>query len=109
MKLSTIDTPNIQALYSAKLSYGLKPSGVRYIHAVLHRALSKAVDLRLIARNPAASADPPKVRHERITPLDVNQTRMFFDTVSGREYEALYIVSITCGLRMDESLGLKWS
>ena len=70
MKLSKLDTPNIQALYSAKVRDGLKPSGVRYIHAVLHRALSKAVELRLIARNPAASADPPKVRHEEITPLD---------------------------------------
>ncbi len=56
MKLSKLDTPNIQALYSAKLHDGLKPSSVRYIHAVLHRALSKAVELRLIARNPAASA-----------------------------------------------------
>ena len=70
MKLSKLDTPNIQALYSAKLRDGLKPSSVRYIHAVLHRALSKAVELRLIARNPAASVDPPKVRREEITPLD---------------------------------------
>src|SRR5215207_6199003 len=56
MKLSKLDTPNIQALYSAKLRDGLKPSSVRYIHAVLHRALNKAVELRLIARNPASSA-----------------------------------------------------
>jgi len=34
------------------------------------RALSKAVELRLVARNAAASADPPKVRHEDVTPLD---------------------------------------
>jgi integrase len=109
MKLSKLDTPNIQALYSAKLRDGLKPSSVKYIHAVLHRALSKAVDLKLIARNPAASADPPKVRHEEITPLDVNQSRTFLDAVSGQKYEALYVLSLTCGLRMGESLGLKWS
>jgi len=48
MKLSKLDTPNCQALYSAKLRDGLKPSSVKYIHAVLHRALSKVVDLRLI-------------------------------------------------------------
>ena len=53
MKLSKLDTPNIQALYSKKLRDGLKPSRVKYIHAVLHRALSKAVDLRLITCNPA--------------------------------------------------------
>jgi integrase len=109
MKLSKLDTPNIQALYSAKLHDGLKPSSVRYIHAVLHRALSTAVELRLIARNPAASADPPKVHHEEITPLIMDQTRVFLDAACGQKYEALYVLSLTCGLRMGESLGLKWS
>jgi len=109
MKLSKLDTPNIQALYSAKLRDGLKPSSVRYIHTVLHRALSKAVELRLIARNPAASADPPKVRHEEITPLSMDQTRVFLDAARGQKFEALYVLSLTCGLRMGESLGLKWS
>ena len=109
MRLSKLDTPNVQALYSAKLRDGLKPSSVRYIHAVLHRALSKAVDLRLIARNPAASADPPKVRREEITPLDTHQTRVFLDAARGEKHEALYVLSLTCGLRMGESLGLRWS
>src|SRR5918997_6062359 len=106
MKLSKLDTPNIQALYSAKLHDGLKPSSVRYIHAVLHRALSKAVELRLIARNPAASADSPKVRHEEITPLSMDQTRVFLDAARGQKCEALYVLSLTCGLRMGEALGL---
>src|SRR5215212_2941390 len=109
MRLSKVDTPNVQALYSAKLRDGLKPSSVRYIHAVLHRALSKAVDLRLIARNPAASADPPKVRQEEITPLDTDQTRVFLNAAHGEKHEALYVLSLTCGLRIGESLGLKWS
>ncbi len=108
-KLSRLDTPNIQALYSAKLRDGLKPSSVRYMHAVLHHALSKAVDLSLIARNPAASADPSKVRHEELTPLDTDQTRVLLDAARGPKYEALYVLSLTCRLRMDESLGLKWS
>src|SRR5215218_6086648 len=33
MKLSKLDTPNIQALYTAKLQAGLKPASIRYIHA----------------------------------------------------------------------------
>jgi integrase len=65
MKLSKLDTPNIQALYTAKLRDGLKPSSVRYIHAVLHCALEKAVELRLIPRNPAASARPQRSGKKR--------------------------------------------
>jgi len=109
MKLSKLDTPNIQALYTAKLRDGLKPSSVRYIHAVLHCALKKALELRLIPRNPAASARPPKIRQEEITPLDVEQTRVLLEAAKDDRFECLYILSLTCGLRMGESLGLKWS
>jgi integrase len=109
MKLSKLDTPNIQALYTAKLRDNLKPSSVRYIHAVLHCALEKAVELRLIPRNPAASARPPKIRQEEITPLDVEQTRVLLDAAKDDRFECLYILSLTCGLRMGEALGLKWS
>jgi integrase len=109
MKLSKLDTPNIQALYNAKLRDGLRPSNVRYIHAVLHCALEKALELTLIPRNPAASARPPKIRQEEITPLDVEQTRVLLEAAKCDRFECLYVLSLTCGLRMGEALGLKWS
>src|SRR5215207_9644359 len=109
MKLSKLDTPNIQALYTTKLQAGLKPASIRYIHAVLRCALEKAVDLRLIPRNPAVSARPPKIVQEEITPLDVEQTRVLLEGVKGNRFECLYVLSLTCGLRMGESLGLRWS
>jgi integrase len=39
----------------------------------------------------------------------MDQTRVFLDAARGQKYEALYVLSLTCGLRMGESLGLKWS
>src|ERR687889_1610487 len=109
MKLSKLDTPNIQALYTAKLRDGLKPSSIRYIHAVLHCALQKAVELRLIPRNPAASAHPPKIRQEAMTPLDAGQARILLKAAQDDRFDCLYALSLTCGLRMGEALGLKWS
>jgi len=88
MKLAKLDTPNIQALYTAKLQDGLKPASIRYIHAVLHCALEKAVDLRLIARNPAGSARPPKIHQEEITPLDVVQARVLLEAAKGDRFSA---------------------
>jgi integrase len=108
MKLAKLDTPNIQALYTAKLQDGLKPASIRYIHAVLRCALEKAVELRLIARNPAASARPPKLRQEEITPLNVEQAQVLLEGAKVDRFECLYVLSLTCGLRMGESLGLKW-
>src|SRR5215211_1475792 len=108
MKLSKLDTPNIQALYTVKLQDGLKPASIRYIHAVLRCALEKAVDLRLITRNPAANARPPKIRQEEITPLDAEQARDLLKAARDDRFECLYVLSLMCGLRMGESLGLRW-
>lgn len=45
------------------------------------------------------------------TPLDSEQARTFLQTASttGARFEALYVVSLTVGLRICEVLGLKWS
>jgi integrase len=109
VKLSKLSPANVQALYAAKLSDGLKPSSVRYIHAVLHRALEQAVKWNLIPRNPARAVDPPKLREDEITPLDSEQARKFLGAASGERFEALYVLSLTVGLRMGEALGLKWT
>jgi integrase len=63
----------------------------------------------MIPRNPAASVDPPKLRHEEITPLDASQARRFLQGARTDRFEALYVLSLTVGLRMGEALGLKWS
>jgi integrase len=63
----------------------------------------------MIPRNPAASVDPPKLRHEQIMPLDASQARRFLEAAKVDRFECLYILSLTCGLRMGEALGLKWS
>ena len=109
VKLSKLTSAHVQSLYAAKLRDGLKPSSVRYIHAVLHRALEQAVRFNLIPTNPASKVDPPKIRQDEITPLDSQQARVFLDATNGDRFACLYTVSLTCGLRMGESLGLKWS
>ena len=111
VKLAKLNPAHVQGLYAAKLRDGLKPSSVRYIHSVLRRALEQAVRWNLIPRNPAAVADPPKVRREEITPLDTGQACELLRAarVEGDRLEALYVVSLSCGLRIGEALGLKWA
>jgi len=94
-----------------KLRDGLARGSVRYIHAVLRRSLEQAVRWNLIPRNPAALTDPPKARQEEIKPLDPEEARTFLRAAGEIEdpYEALYVLSLTAGLRMGEALGLNWS
>ena len=88
----------------------MKPASVRYIHAVLHRALEQAVRFNLVPFNAAAKVDPPKVRQDEITPLDAEQATRLLDVAhsEGDRFEALYVVALTTGLRIGELLGLKW-
>src|SRR5918993_4887331 len=109
VKLERLTAAHVQSLYAAKMRDGLKPSSVRYIHAVLHRALEQAVRFNLIPFNPAARVDPPKIRQEEITPLDADQARIFLEAAKGDRFECLFVLSLTCGLRMGEALGLRWS
>ena len=108
VRLSKLSAAQIQHLYAVKLRDGLKPSSVRYIHAVLHRALEQAVRWNMIPRNPASLVDPPKIRQDEITPLDADQARAFLDATKCEKFEALFVLALTTGLRMGESLGLKW-
>jgi len=111
VKLAKLNPAHVQGLYATKLREGLKPSSVRCIHSVLRRSLEQAVRWNLIPRNPAAIADPPKVRKEEIKPLDAEQARTLLRVAgeTGDRLEALYVLSLTAGLRMGEALGLKWS
>src|SRR3954447_2848581 len=51
IKLNALSPAHVQGLYSSKLEAGLAPSSVRYIHAVLHRALKQALRWGLVPRN----------------------------------------------------------
>ena len=48
MKLKALSPAHVQSFYQHKLDAGLSPSSVRYMHAVLHRALKQAHRWRLV-------------------------------------------------------------
>ncbi|MDR3084133.1 MAG: tyrosine-type recombinase/integrase [Streptomyces sp.] len=77
--------------------------------AVLRRALNRAVRQHLIARNPAAEADPITIRDARpacfLTP---DQAAQVLEAVATDRLAALYTVALALGLRQGEALGLQW-
>ena len=72
-------------------------------------SLEQAVRFHLIPFNPTAIVDPPKIKQEEITPLDAEQARRLLDAAKGERIEALYVQSLSVGLRRGEALGLRWS
>jgi integrase len=109
IKLSELEPFQIQALYDKKVENGVGVRTVRLIHAVLHCALSHALRLGLIFRNPSDAVYKPKAKEREMAILDESQVRSFLLAARGKRYEALYKLAITTGLRKGEILGLKWS
>ena len=109
MKLKSLSPAHVQGFYRSKLDAGLKPSSVRYIHAVLHRALKQAVRWGLVPRNVTEAVDIPKLTREEINALSPEETRRFLAAARGDRLEALYVLAVHCGPRRGELLGLRWS
>lgn len=88
---------------------------VEYVHSVLHKALRDAVDLDIIAANPATRARRP--RHDPDTgprpdhPVDcwdAATTRRFLTLSADHCFADLWRVALGTGMRRGELCGLRW-
>jgi integrase len=103
-------TPQIvQAFFNEKHQAGLAPRTVYQLRAVLRSALNDGLRWGLVARNAAALAEGPRIRHEEIQPLSPHEAKTLLDVISGDRLEALYSVALAVGLRQGEALGLHWA
>ena len=109
IQLKTLSPAHVQGLYRSKLDAGLAPSSVRYIHAVLHRALKQALRWGLVPRNVTEAVDLPKLVSDEVDALNPEDARAFLDAARGDRFEALYVVAVTTGMRRGELLGLRWT
>ncbi len=88
---------------------GLSPATVRNTRAVFHKALSDAVRLELLDRNPVAATDPPANVARKTTEVwTADEVRRFLDHVSGHRLSVAFRVLVTTGMRRGELLGLRW-
>jgi integrase len=81
---------------------------VCYIRTILKMALQRAVKWRLIAFNPAADVEVPKVEQRKVDPLSPEQARALLAAIQGDRLTALFMVIFGLGLRRGEALGLHW-
>jgi integrase len=115
MKLQDVKPPHLNALYATLSTSGsrdgkpLGPKTVRNCHTLLHRAFRDAVKWELLVRNPAESADPPRVSTPEINAWDGDTVRRFLDSCHDDRLGSLWHLIATTGLRRGEALALRWS
>lgn len=109
LRLDLLAPVHVQDCYAMLLRSGLRPSTVRQVHMVLHKALHDAVRLDVVQRNATEGAIVPKSKLEEMHTLSAEQLGMLFDATRDDRFDALWRLLSTSGLRIGEGLGLKWS
>jgi integrase len=109
IKLKDLQPDHVQALYTRLLKAGTGVRTVRLAHAVLHRALARALRWGLVRRNVCDAVDKPKAHPVEMKTLSVEQAQAFLAAADGHRLEALFHLAVHSGLRQGELLGLRWS
>ena len=107
-KLKALKLDDVEGLYRSMAASGLSPATVRYVHAVLRRALKQAVHRGLVVRNVAEGASLPRAPRKEMEAFTPEEIRRFLQAAKHDRLQALYVLAITCGLRQGELLGLRW-
>ena len=115
--LQSLSGAQINALYARLAASGRRggKSGlaaltIRHVHAVLHRALKDAVRWGVLARNPIAAADPPRLAHAReMRTWSAEQLAAFLAFTHDDRLHPLWQLLALSGMRRGEACGLRWS
>lgn len=109
VKLSALTSPMLQKLYNDCINQkGLSPKSVRNLHGVAHKTLDQAVKLGYIRFNPCEACTLPRVEKKEMQTIQGDRVADFLKAIRGHQYEAVYFVTIFCGMRQGEVLGLTW-
>ena len=135
IKLSKLDTEDVQGLYAGlmidgkkapgpkpkdskkaeekKVSPPPKPQGlsaasVRYCHCVLHKALKKAVALGYMRFNVTEETELPKKSQVDRQAMTQDQVKKLLAVAKSHRLYALFLLALATGMRRGELLALAW-
>ena len=105
----------IQQFYNAKLNNGklngnggLSSKTMKNLHNMLHKALSQAVVLNLINRNPTDSAVIPKSCKKEMRYFTVDEQKKLQQILPFERLGIVVLLDLYTGMRQGELLGLMW-
>jgi integrase len=87
---------------------GLAPRTVGHVHRLLHRIFGHAVKWGVVAINPVASAEPPRVQRTEIEILEPEEIKMVLHALRGRPLYPIAVIALATGMRRGEIAALRW-
>jgi integrase len=89
--------------------HGLSAQTVQHVHRTLSQALTHAVRLGVLLKNPASQVKPPRPEHREIRILSKEEIGLILGAARETWLYLPVLVAVTTGLRRGELLGLRWS
>ncbi len=109
LALAKLTPDDVVAVVDSARRNGLAPSTSQVLRIVFGVALSRAEKWQVPgARNVVRLTEPPHAVPRQATFLDPQQACKFLEAAHGDRFEALYVVSLLCGLRAGEVRALRW-
>ena len=108
VKLKKLSPAHVQSFYRDRLDSGLSPSAVHKMHAILRKALARAMAWHMVPRNVAEAVEPPRPAPKEMRPLSPAEARKLLDAARGERFHALYVLAVTTSMRQGELLALRW-
>jgi integrase len=107
--IGTVSQIDIQNLYAQMFERGLSARTIEYTSAVLRSAFRQAVRWKMLAEDPCAGVDLPRLKRKEMEALSVEECRRFLEVAEKSESFPLLALALTTGMRPSEYLALKWS
>jgi len=115
-KLSELNTDILQTFFNSEYDSGNKKGGglsAKTLHnmkLMLHKALSKAVDLELLRRNFTESVELPQMVSPEMRVLTLREQTQLMEEIRRSDdcYASGVWISLATGLRIGEVVGLQW-
>jgi integrase len=104
-RLSKLTGQDIRGIFEGK---DLKPRTVNKILGTFSQALDEAVG-RYIGTNPAREVKRLAQPRQEMEVLSPDQVKRLLDCCRGDRFEGVFVLGATCGLRIGEALGIRWS
>lgn len=109
VRLRALTPEHIQHALGNLIHRGLAARTVRQVHMVLRCSLKQAVLWRLIPGNPSDAVKAPRAERNEMRTLSEEQVRSLLAATAGTRHHSLWIFLVTTGVRLGESLALKWA
>ncbi len=106
--LDRITTTDVTRWLRAKKDGGLSAKTCNHLRGLLRNVLNDAVKAGLIVRNPVMATEPIRGESRTIAPLERDEIERLFVAIAGRPDEILIRLTLSLGLRIGETLGLRW-